>query len=78
MNNPQRRQTILQCRDWSQLEQTRQNWFGNSRVGPGLVGFDASSLPAGRQGCSRHSLVEKRSISSEPAAKACLGCSAPR
>jgi|GEM_PF-2327115 len=44
MKNPQRGQSILQCRDSSRLEQTGQNWFGNSSVGPGLAGFDASSL----------------------------------
>ncbi len=44
MKNPQRGQSILQCRDSSRLEQTGQNSFGNSGVGPGLAGPEASSL----------------------------------
>jgi len=44
MKNPQRGQSILQWRDSSRLEQTGQNWFGNSGVGLWLAGFDVSLL----------------------------------
>jgi hypothetical protein len=44
MKKPHRGQIILHCRDSSRLEQTGQNWQGNSSTRGGSTGCGACSL----------------------------------